>query len=270
MLARAATGAALASGAALYSYAQYREWLSLRASSASAAAHLPTVESAQRTSVVRARGVFSASDIAAVHALQASHARRMGTAGRTEGNTSAAYRAGAWETSYLSTEGLFKERLPQLRDRLVALAHEVDTSHEWQVLTCATAPVVPRCVELHAVERGGSLPYPEHYDSGSLVTIDVMLSDPSEFEGGEFSTLEADGKMAHHSFEKGDALVFVSHKYHCVSPVTSGTRHVLVCELWEGEERECAHRCERHTGHCGHSARASFWQRALADMASDL
>lgn len=66
------------------------------------------------------------------------------------------------------------------------------------------------------------------------------------------------------------ALVFVSHKFHCVTPVTAGRRHVLVMELWEGEERECAHRCERHTGPCSHSVRASFWRRAFSDLASDL
>ena len=134
----------------------------------------------------------------------------------------------------------------------------------------ATSPVVPRCVEYHTVEPGGSLPFPTHYDAGSLVTIDVMLSDTSEFEGGSFGTLECDGELHMHAFEKGDAVVFVSHKYHCVQPVTAGRRQVLVMELWEGEERECAHRCEKHTGYCGHSVRQSFWRRAMSDLASDL
>ena len=267
---RLAAAGVTAASVAAYVHAQWREWHSLRASSASAAAHLPSVEAAQPLSVVRVRNFFSEDDIRKIFALKASHAAALGTTGRTEGNYAAAYRAGAWETCYLSTDGLFKSELPQLRTRLLELAYEVDAKHEWHVLSRATEPVVPRCVELHAVERGGSLPYPEHYDSGSLVTIDVMLSSPGDFEGGQFSTLEADGTMARHPFEKGDALVFVSHKFHCVAPVTAGTRHVLVTELWEGEERECAHRCEKHTGHCGHTARASFWRRALADLASDL
>ena len=37
---------------------------------------------------------------------------------------------------------------------------------------------------------------------------------------------------AHAPFERGDALLFVSHKPHCVAPVTSGLRQVLVMELW--------------------------------------
>ena len=34
------------------------------------------------------------------------------------------------------------------------------------------------------------------------------------------------------------------------SPVTSGTRQVLVAEVWAGRERTCAHRCEQHDGDC--------------------
>ena len=48
----------------------------------------------------------------------------------------------------------------------------------------------------------------------------VMLSGRSEYEGGTFQTLEADGELLPHEFDQGDALVFVSHKPHCVSRVT--------------------------------------------------
>jgi hypothetical protein len=41
-----------------------------------------------------------------------------------------------------------------------------------------------------------------------------------------------------------------SHKYHCVQPVSAGERQVLVAEIWAGEERCCAHRCEQHLGVC--------------------
>ncbi len=94
-----------------------------------------------------------------------------------------------------------------------------------------------------------------------------------EFDGGEFQTLESDGFLKNHCREfttqrkcpktggitspdhpvegsgkktlsKGDAIVFVSHKYHCVSPVTRGERHVLVIEFWRYPDRFCGHRCE--------------------------
>ena len=55
-----------------------------------------------------------------------------------------------------------------------------------------------------------------------------------DFSGGTFQTLEADGHLKPYQFELGDALVFVSHKYHCVAPVTAGRRRVLVTELFSG------------------------------------
>ena len=64
------------------------------------------------------------------------------------------------------------------------------------------------------------------------------MSSAGDFAGGNFQTLEADGHLEPHQFELGDALVFVSHKYHCVAPVTAGRRRVLVTELFCGEEGE--------------------------------
>jgi hypothetical protein len=72
-----------------------------------------------------------------------------------------------------------------------------------------------------------------------------MLSDETFFEGGHLQTYEADGALKKHTFQQGDALIFVSHKYHCVSRVTSGCRNVMVLEFWYGPERHCPHRCER-------------------------
>ena len=78
-----------------------------------------------------------------------------------------------------------------------------------------------------------------------------MLSTPGvDFEGGTFSTLEPDGTLQTHPFERGDLIIFNSHKYHCVQPVTSGERRVLVCELWEGLPRRCARRCRTPWGPC--------------------
>ena len=79
-----------------------------------------------------------------------------------------------------------------------------------------------RCVEYHTVQPGGGLPDPKHHDIGSLLTVDILLSSPSDdFGGGTFSTLEADGKLLPHRFggrsegqeRPGDALLFLSHKW---------------------------------------------------------
>lgn len=96
----------------------------------------------------------------------------------------------------------------------------------------------PRCIEHHIVLPGGSLADPHHIDEGSLITLDVMLSRPcTDFDGGEFCTLEGVGNnFEKHSFGQGDAIIFVSHKMHCIRHVHSGKREVLVVELWEGAQ----------------------------------
>ena len=51
-----------------------------------------------------------------------------------------------------------------------------------------------------------------------------MLAD--NFEGGELVTSNEGGGYETYNLAKGDAAVFVSHKYHNVKPVTSGRRRV--------------------------------------------
>ena len=162
-----------------------------------------------------------------------------------------------WVTSYLSTDGLVQKHLPEVLDKLIDKAIEADKLQQWGLLSGDRSDIRVRVVELHRVQRGGALADPTHSDLGSLVTVDVMCSDSTEFEGGQFSTLEASGQLATHEFAKGDAMVFPSHKYHCVRPVTGGTRRVMVMELWRGETRKCAHRCLYHLGPCSFSVAQS-------------
>ena len=69
----------------------------------------------------------------------------------------------------------------------------------------AAADAGARCVELHSCGVGSSLDDPMHFDSGSIVTLDVMLDEADA--GGVFETLEADGGLKPHVFERGDAIV---------------------------------------------------------------
>lgn len=202
----------------------------------------------------------------------------------------------SWEqcrvTTYLSTDNLFERRHPELVQRLVAAALEADKAQHWAILhpsfgtAGATAAACGsdcmassngsssgssdsedylnvRVMELHDVEPGGALSDPQHFDGGSLVTLDVMLSSPrggadlGDFDGGSFATPESDGSVTRHDFGRGDLLVFPSHKYHYVEPVTGGHRRVMVLELWRGESRGCAHRCLQHLGPCHYSATQS-------------
>ena len=68
-------------------------------------------------------------------------------------------------------------------------------------------------------------------------------------------------------FGYGDAVVFPSHKYHNVEPVTRGRRVVLVAELWEGPEKECAHRCLSADDKCEFSLKRSHYGKYAEQLA---
>ena len=53
-----------------------------------------------------------------------------------------------------------------------------------------------------------------------------------------------------HGMQAGDAVAFVAHKYHRLSAVEERERKVLIVELWGGEDRACAHRCNLLRDHC--------------------
>lgn len=67
--------------------------------------------------------------------------------------------------------------------------------------------------------------------------------------GANFQTLD-NNEYINHEFNNGDALVFVSHKYHRVSELKKGSRKVLILEFWNGNERYCGHRCDLAYGTC--------------------
>jgi len=76
--------------------------------------------------------------------------------------------------------------------------------------------------------------YTWHQDIGTnmqhrKVSFTLMLSDNDEYEGGDFEILGFDGRVIRvPKFGKGSALLFPSYARHRVTPVTKGTRKVLV------------------------------------------
>lgn len=203
---------------------------------------------AQRSRVVRLPRFISEEEIAVIHKVAASHRDIC----RNVASATSSYRTGAWDTLYLQANDIFDECLPRLKEKLLDAARQADAAQGWNLLQAAQR-VTLRVCEYHTVTTHGSLPWARHFDSGSLATIDCMLSTPDvDFEGGIFQTLEPDGELMAHTFQRGDVQIFQSHKFHCVSPVAAGTRHVLVIELWDGEARRCAHRCELRVGPCPH------------------
>jgi len=182
----------------------------------------------------------------------------------------------SWQVAFLQTHSEFEQRFPTIAARIRSQVSTVDQEH-WNLFD-SNCLLNCRVVEYHRqVAPGPGLPDPKHYDMDSCITVDIVLSVPPpssltpssssfmlsndddvigndivhqgsyDFEGGAFCTLEANGDMVNHSesFQKpGDAVMFVSHKFHCVQKVTKGTRRVLVLEFWKGPTRTCDHRCE--------------------------
>eukprot|EP01062_Namystynia_karyoxenos_P053898 TRINITY_DN4390_c0_g1_i1.p1 TRINITY_DN4390_c0_g1~~TRINITY_DN4390_c0_g1_i1.p1 ORF type:complete len:831 (+),score=158.70 TRINITY_DN4390_c0_g1_i1:78-2495(+) len=209
------------------------------------AAAMPVLQ-AQRTKAVRVPQLLSATEIEQVHQAVATHRETLGVEVRSPESE-------AWKVYFLHTARQLDRILPWVRERVYSAASGVDAAEGWGVLGGA-APDNLRVAEYHEQQAPGpGIPDALHYDQDSLVTVDVMLSDPKggDFAGGHFMTQESDGcGKADYVFEKGDAVVFVSHKYHCVAPVTAGCRRVMVLEFWKGPERGCPHRCETVAGRC--------------------
>lgn len=207
---------------------------------------LVPIAEAQKTNVARIPKFLSNDDIKAIHATALAVGDETTTHDlhRRQGAPE-----GTWHTVFLNHR--LGELLPDLHERMMDAAKEADKNN-WMLLDDERHDINLRVAEYHRVSPGGGIPMKKHHDYGSLLTMDLMLSDGdgADFDGGNFQTLEPDGTLASHRFERGDLLIFQSHKYHCVSPVTAGRRSVLVCEVWEGLPRRCAKRCNEPWGAC--------------------
>jgi len=202
---------------------------------------------AQHTRVVRIREAVSEAEIGLLFAAAERHIRdhaaEEGLAGQSdvEGKL------------YLHHRQIPPELL-SLVARITEEVRRVDYEH-WGLLSdakvAASGPIGPRCVEFHAYDqrlgRKGRERCANHIDAGSLFTADIMLTSTADFEGGDLETsVDMAGKKrvtTAHAFERGDCLVFLSHKHHAVSDVLSGRRAVCVIEFWQGGCCTANHRC---------------------------
>ena len=210
--------------------------------------HTVDEATAQLTKPVRLRRLLSKEDIAAVHRAAASIAAR--DADSTIDRSAWGQPKGTWLVTFLNTKGAFEAELPELYARIRAAVVAVDAEH-WNV-TKDVEYVNYRVAEYHTMHSqldgqptSGGLHTKRHCDHGSLITIDILLSDLADIEGGVLQTLEVGDELRSHAWEQGDALVFLSHKYHSVSKLTRGTRNVMVCELWQGTENASPTRDEK-------------------------
>jgi len=149
----------------------------------------------------------------------------------------------SWKVAFLQTDNKFQEE-EQLLAKISAKVLE-QAKAQWANIDLSNLNV--RCVEYHKqVAPGPGISDLRHYDMDSVFTVDILLSEPGSFTGGVFQTLEFGDSVAEHEFgaSAGDAVAFVSHKFHAVGKVETGTRRVCVVEWWRGPARTCPHRCE--------------------------
>ena len=207
--------------------------------------HNVEIPTAQRTQAVHIPKLLSRDDIAAVHRVGAAVAAERADA--TIDRSAWGQPEGTWTVTFVNAGGALEAMEPALHAKIRDAALAVDREH-WNV-TAGARLANYRVAEHHTMRSAlGGRPiaaaHTRHCDHGSLVTIDILLTDPAQIEGGVLQTLEPDGELLGHAWEQGDALVFLSHKYHCVSPLTRGTRQVMVCELWQGTENRSPSRDE--------------------------
>jgi hypothetical protein len=210
------------------------------------------LKNAQRTAVVRIPQFLSRQEVEAV--LEATNGSKLPAYTSNYGEDIDDSGSPVHTTTYLQSRRFFYKRLRWLFKRIRRAAVKQCDKNNWG-FSHRNSFFNVRVAEFHDMRIGGSLPFAEHYDVGSLVTVDILLEKAKA--GAQFQTLECCtgqdttlGELKNHEFEVGDALVFVSHKYHSVTPLTEGKRKVLVVEFWHGNRRRCGHRCDKPFGIC--------------------
>jgi len=120
------------------------------------------------------------------------------------------------------------------------LVREILYRYVWEANTSAFNVNVYNKADVQYTEYNGG-----HYDwhidtffgdtslTARKLTITVQLSEPDQYEGGDFEFVEAP-PLPKEAKKKGSVLVFPSYLKHRVTPVTKGIRKSLVA-WFEGE-----------------------------------
>lgn len=138
----------------------------------------------------------------------------------------------------------FRNRAPDVLCKMLDFAIKTWEDENWSGDASSPGPLYSikggvRSLSIRVVEHweyfvGGGLVDPYHYDVDSVITIVALLVNSDEFDGGTFRTNEADDTQQEHHMNKGDAICFLSHKFHNIVPLSKGIRRSLVIELWQG------------------------------------
>ena len=134
------------------------------------------------------------------------------------------------DTKVRSSRVCWLSHYENVKDMLFAYADHAN-QNAFNVILYKKADI--QFTEYHASEGGH---YDWHHDVNWLnadgfdrkLSITVQLSDPSEYEGGDFVFEEIESPKSEAAKPKGSVLVFPSYLKHKVTPVTKGVRKSLV------------------------------------------
>lgn len=135
-------------------------------------------------------------------------------------------------------EGVLQENVKRLYDKLLYTAWAVDR-RLWKSIGSEdyTLPQIEYIV--YDVEKlGGEGGIGKHNDNGSLVSVVVLISEPSAFTGG----LNCFKGSPHRKvpLQPGDAVFFFGDQCeHWITPVTAGRRVILQMELQRRRAEPC-------------------------------
>ena len=136
---------------------------------------------------------------------------------------------------FMHRGGYFEQCCPELLSRLVAKMRGTALGW-WTGSEEDEGELSLRCIEFHTYQAGGGLLDVNHRDTGSIVSMSILLADAAQMVGGRFVTWGADGPQTH-ELAQGDAIVFDSEMVHNVSTLTEGILHSLVARSDRGGEQ---------------------------------
>jgi len=131
---------------------------------------------------------------------------------------------------------------PSLRSRLMELAKQADLKAGWGMTD--EANLTARCLEVirymgsHGKRRDN---IGWHADGATLMTMVVMISKSSDYEGGSIELKDSTGQSSY-DLAAGDVIAWRGWTLHRVTPILRGARLAFVVEWWQGQE--CAESLE--------------------------
>lgn len=148
-------------------------------------------------------------------------------------------KVGGHKVCYLHKKGVFDDKCGKIVERMMRLAYDFDRDHK-----VLSNEAIYQTVEYIRYKEGDWVGW--HTDlNGSVITIVIMLSKSSHYEGGDLEVklkegkdgalMSKDGKtldVIDCEMEQGDAVVFLSQlQYHRVTPCTWGSRRTMILEV---------------------------------------